>query len=330
MYGDSLCKLIITLLCTVMLPKISLASNIYMATNGNDSNDGFSYSHPVATLKRAIELATTHPDTAKSETRILVQPGTYRNQTVAIEGNNLKGRLIIMGQSEKPVDFPIFLGDGSVKNWLKVKSSNGRVTGLTIQALQIRNYFTAISLEGNRDDTNAYNSGTIIRRNIFSNIGSIASISDEPGSTAAIRFFNSKNNLVEFNSFTSIRNRKGCGALHAIYVAHFSSGNRVINNNFDDVCGSVIKLRDRSNDNFIENNKFSNTENSPGIEEWFCDMQARKDCTKKLGECPSTGNIQRNNFLNNSGKAGMVSVLGNSEKRTWCSAEDFSRDRIIN
>ena len=306
----------------------SFALDLYVAENGRDSNDGTSISRAVATISHAVELAVLDHASSNEPVRVVVLPGTYKGQSVVIDGGLLKGSLTIIGQSKNPVDFPVFAGNGNDQTWLTLKSSNGRLTGLTIQALQIRDYFTAISLEGNRDVPHAYNSGTTIRRNIFRNIGSIASTHGDTGSTAAVRFVNSRDNLVELNQFHTIRNKKACGGLHALYLAHFSSGNRIINNSFDDACGSVVKLRDRSNDNIIENNRFTNIEKAPAVEEWFCDMNARKDCTKKLGECPSTGNVQRENSLSSSAQSEMISIVGNREQRAWCSANDFTRERV--
>lgn len=306
----------------------SFALDVYVAENGSDSNDGASSLRAVATIKHAVDLVVLDHGSSKEAARIVVLPGTYKGQSVVIDGDFVKRPLTIIGQAKNPADFPVFLGNGGAQTWLTLKASSGRSTGLTIQALQIRDYFTAISLEGNRDAPHAYNSGTTIRRNIFRNIGSVASTHDDTGSTAAVRFVNSKDNLVELNQFRTIRNKKACGALHALYLAHFSSGNRIINNNFDDACGSVIKLRDRSNNNIIENNRFTHIEKAPAVEEWFCDMDARKDCTKKLGECPSTGNVQRENSLTDSAQSEMISVVGNRTQRAWCSAEDFTSERV--
>ncbi len=304
------------------------AADIYLSPNGDDTNDGTSPSHSVATLPYAIQLAQNHFRQNAHEVRILVQKGTYLAQSVAMNIDKGTGKLSITGESNDPASFPVFDGSGSATTWLTLKSSRGIDTGLTIQGLKITNYFTAISLEGNRDVSNLNNYGTIIRRNIFSNIGSIASIDANQDSTAAIRLVNSKNNLIENNFFKSIRNKKGCGALHSIYVAHFSSGNKIINNTFDDVCGSAIKLRDRSDNNLIQGNRFSHLENVPAIEEWFCDMGARKDCTKKLGECPSTENLQQGNLVLNSGSSPLISIVGNLAPRPWCTQDDFGRPRI--
>lgn len=305
-----------------------LAADIRMEPNGDDRNDGRA-NKPVATLQRAVDLALSDPRAGSEPMRVVIQSGTYRGQKVQIDGRKLVGELTIIGLGTESKDFPIFRGDGDKTTWLTLKSDTGRATGLTIQAISVHDYFTAISLEGNRDDPQAFNSGTTIRRNDFHNIGSIA-IRDEDVSFAAVRFYNSKNNLVENNFFGSIRNKreKDCGSLHSIYIAHFSSGNRIINNTFEDACGSVIKLRDRSNNNRIEGNRFKAIQNAPAIEEWFCDADARKDCTKKSGECPSTGNVASSNDLSGSPGTQYIAILGDRIPRAWCSAEDFSRERV--
>lgn len=318
------------LFATLLLSSGSaLAATIYLGSEGSDSADGSSETKAVATLERAVNLSFALRERTSEPLRIVVLPGTYRGQSLVIDGGRLPGDLTIIGQGDDPKEFPIFVGDGRQTTWMTVKLSNGKNTGLTIQALQIRDYFTAISLEGNRDDPNAGNSGTTIRRNIFRRIGSIAT-TRSGNSTAAIRLVNSKNNLIENNYFNTIRNKdaKECGSLHSIYLAHFSSDNRIVNNTFDDACGSVIKMRDRSNSNQIENNRFSRIEKAPIMEEWYCDAGARTDCTKVLGECPSTGNMERGNQVTNSPSAAKISVAGDRVPRKWCSGDDYARARL--
>lgn len=314
-------------LATMMAP--AGAADIHMAPGGHDARDGSSRDVAVATLGRAFELALSHPQRRKEPMRIIVGKGTYRGQAVVLDGTRLGNELTLIGDANDPKEFPIFAGDGEVTTWLTLNGDRGHRTGLTIQALQIRDYATAISLEGNRDARERFNAGTIIRRNIFRNIGSIA-LRRNDISTAAIRFVNSRDNVVENNYFDTIRNKvqKQCGSLHSLYLAHFSSGNRITENTFNDACGSVVKFRDRSNDNVVSDNKFVRIEDAPVLEEWFCDKGSRKDCTKSLGECPSTGNVQRNNSQAESRNSQLVSVIGERKPRQWCSAEDFSKERI--
>lgn len=311
------------------LVSVSLfAADIRMEPNGDDNNDGRA-NRPVATLQRAVDLALADPRAKTEPMRVVIQSGTYRGQRVQINGSKLVGQLTLLGLGSTPKDFPVFRGDGDQSTWLTLKSDTGKPTGLTIQAIGVQNYFTAISLEGNRDNPQAFNSGTTIRRNSFRNIGSIGTNTDGV-STAAVRFVNSRDNLVENNFFGNIRNKrdKDCGSLHSIYAAHFSSGNKIVDNTFENACGSVIKLRDRSNDNLIEGNRFRSIQQAPAIEEWFCDAGARKDCTKKLGECPSTGNVVRDNDLSGSPGTDYVAILGDRTQREWCSPAAFSRERV--
>lgn len=302
------------------------ANPFHLAPDGNDARDGTNRTKSVATLKRAWELAAAQP--RGSEVTVLVHPGIYVGQWIRIDGApptavTLRG---VMVDDQRPI---FDGGQNAHQTWLRLWASQGRPTGLTIERLAIRNYHTAISLDGNRDDPAANNHGTVIRDNVFERIGTIASNDPKAFATAAIRFVNSSGNTVERNRFLSIRNIKGCGALHALYLAHFSSRNRIVDNSIDDFCGSAVKLRDRSNDNLVAGNSFRHAEASPAIEEWFCDMRGRKDCTKKKGECPSTGNIDQRNSIEGSGESRRVSVVGPTVLRPWCSPVDFRRGRVI-
>ncbi|MGM9488994.1 right-handed parallel beta-helix repeat-containing protein [Ideonella sp. YS5] len=308
----------------------AVAADIHMATNGDDARDGRTPASAVASLGRAFDLALSDPRGKSEAMRIVVGTGTYKGQAVVLDGARLGREVTVIGAASEPKDFPTFVGDDDHRTWLLLKSDKGQRTGLTIQALEIRGYATAISLEGNRDAVDKFNSGTTIRRNVFSHIGSVDLKSSEL-STAAIRFVNSQDNVVEDNFFATIRNKeaKQCGGLHAIYLAHFSSRNRIKGNTFQDACGSVIKLRDRSNDNVIENNRFKKVEDAPVIEEWFCDKDARKDCTKKLGECPSTGNRQQGNTQSDSRNSKLIDISAAATPRGWCAKDDFAKPRVV-
>lgn len=329
MQRPSNCSWLILFATLLLSSGSALAATIYLGSEGSDSADGSSETKAVATLERAANLSFALRERTSEPLRIVVLPGTYRGQSLVIDGVRLSGELTIIGQGDDPKEFPVFVGDRQQTTWLTVKSSTGKRTGLTVQALQIRDYFTAISLEGNRDDPNAGNHGTTIRRNIFRRIGSIAT-SGSANSTAAIRFVNSKDNIVENNYFDTIKNKdaKECGSLHSIYLAHFSSNNKILDNTFNDACGSVIKIRDRSNNNQIENNRFSHIEKAPILEEWFCDAGARRDCTKTLGECPSTGNMEKNNQVTDSQLPERISIAGDRVPRKWCSSDDYARKRL--
>lgn len=312
-------------LAALALPTTLPAADIHLAPDGDDRAGGQAPAQAVATLARAVSLALEQP----GANRILVAPGLYRGQGVVIDGRRLGQGLTIMGTASDPREYPRFIGDGGATTWLMLRASDGRETGLVIEGLRIANYLTAISLNGNRDDPAGFNSGTIIRRNIFNAIGSIAVQGDVLG-TAAVRLVNARNSRIEDNYFNGIRNRTlaQCGAMHPVYLAHFASGNRIVGNSFQNICGSAIKLRDRSSHNHIVGNRFVEVERAPAIEEWYCDKAERADCTKQLGECPSIGNVQSDNEFRGIPKARRVVVRGGRTVRDWCPADAYRAGRI--
>lgn len=300
-------------------------ATLHLAPDGRDEAEGTSRGEAVRSMTRAWELAGKQPK--DGVVTIMVHPGTYRGQALLIDGSRPNPKVTWKGQRENGQG-PVFVGDARRPTWLRLKASDGQPTGLTIEGVEVREYLTAISLEGNRDDPRASNEGTVIRNNVFRRIGTIAVNDPQKDVSAAVRFVNSHNNVVSGNRFLTIRNVARCGALHAVYVAHFSSGNQIVDNEFEDLCGSVIRFRDRSNDNLVRGNRFRRVEQSPAIEEWFCDKVEKKNCTKQLGECPSTGNISEGNELVDSTKAEKLSIIGPTTPRPWCNPKDYQRNRV--
>jgi parallel beta-helix repeat protein len=177
---------------------------------------------------------------------------------------------------------------GNGGTWLSLHAGSG-LSNIRISGLEITNYQTAISFNGQRENTTQWNGGNIIKDNIFSNIGQISKPDAKP-STAAIRLVNSDHNLITNNRFINIKNNDKCALLHAIYVAHDSTDNIIENNFFKDSCGDAIRLRDSSNNNIIRKNVFQMAWAKSPISEWHCDKKIRTDCTKKTGEYPSISN----------------------------------------
>ena len=221
------------------------AGTIYLAPAGKDSSDGLKAAKPVATLDRAVALALAQSARTGEAMTVQVARGSYRGQTLVLDGKQLVAPLTITGTSTETAQYPSFFGD-SRATWLRVNAKAGRATGLTISRLRIARYATAISLNGDRNSPDTFNSGTVIRNNVFNKIGSMTQTTDSP-STAAIRLVNSRDNIIAQNYFHTTRNRtaQDCSLLHPIYVAHYSSGNHITGNTIQDFCGDGIKLRDR-------------------------------------------------------------------------------------
>ena len=304
----------------------AIAADIYVARNGSDVADGSAPQKALASVGKAISVGKANSDRTGEDITILVGPGIYRGTNIVLSEGQFRGKLTITGTSEKASEYPAFYGNGS-GTWLTYNGSGGKATGLTIRGLRIVDYGTAINLVGDRRSPDMNNAGTVIQNNVFARIGS------RPGkerSTAAIRLVNSHDNIFENNYFNSIRNYplKECGYLHSIYIAHYSSGNRIRKNAFQDFCGAAIKLRDTSNDNLIEDNTFRTNDPVPAIQESYCDMSAMAKCTKKSGECPSTGNVASTNHYPGLAISQRISIEGSEDPKPWCQAASFSTPRI--
>ena len=315
------------LLPGLLAPIAAQGATLYLAPAGSDQADGRSPQAPLATLAAAVARAEQAP--AGEDTQVVVLPGLYRGQSVDLDGRRLHGRLTVTGSGNDPAAYPTFAGDGS-GTWLRYRGAEGRDTGLTLRALRIARYATAITLNGNRNDPAAFNKGTVLENLVLAQIGSDTTNGAKP-STAAIRLVNAQDTVVRGVFFHTIRNapRDKCGGLHAIYLASHSTGARIEGNTFQDFCGSAIKLRDASGGATITGNHFRDADAAPAIEEWFCDMARTDECTKAGGECPSTGIIVTGNDFGNLPTDRRVIVRGSRVARPWCPPGSASAPRFL-
>jgi len=247
------------------------------------------------TLQKAINEAVKISDSKIERIVIAVKSGVYKKQKVVTSGNS-NGIPIIIEPSYKEGKKPVFDGDGKVLQWFTLNNANGKPTRITIDGMEVKNYLTAISLNGNRECDTASNGDNIIKNCIFENIGQIANKKWKP-SFAAIRLVNSYSNKIEGNRFIDIRNVTGCAGLHSIYIAHDSCNNIIEKNIFDGGCGPTIKVRDYSNFNIIKDNIFKNQNTYTIFLDAYCNRDKYKGCTKKSPECPSWGNIFEDNTI---------------------------------
>ncbi len=307
-------------------------SEIYVSPTGNDSNDGAAET-PLRSLQKALDIA--YAQSADSNIDVRIGNGIYMGQSAIVNLKEDIPRVTIVGEL-KDGKRPIFAKGKKNRYWLRINANRGQETKLSIKNLEIRDYFAALLLFGNRDNIKMGNYGSHIENNIFRRIGSTPQTSTGALSTGVLILANSSKNIVINNQFLDIENATGCGALHALYIAHFSSKNKISNNLFKNTCGSPVKLRDRSNENLVSDNRFEEIIGVPSIQEWFCDKDFKKNyCTKKLGECPSTGNIIRNNAFMGSDDRGSASgnnvqIFGKDIPRSWCMKSQFSSPRFLN
>lgn len=276
----------------IALAAFSSAANanvvqIFLEPHGSDAADGSTQERAVATLQRAMDLAVQFDRTQVEQVIIRVGSGIYGGQHVKLGSYHTGIDISIIGAARNGI--PVFDGKNKPITWFTLNWQTQNGGRLHIEGLEIRNYLTAIAFVGNREAPSRSLGGNTIRHMIFSRIGQRDPKSSLV-STAAIVFVNSRNNIIEKNKFFDIRNLKTCVKLHSVYLAHHSSNNRIIENEFNGFCGSPIRLRDGSNNNFAIGNLFLNVESETLFDEWYCNRSITVGCTKKTPECPSWGN----------------------------------------
>ena len=271
----------------VMWSNISYSSNafkIYLSPQGSDSDRGLTKSYPVETLARAQEILKTYDP--NQEIEVHINQGTYYDQSVIWTYTN--GHSITFKPTDTSKGRPVFDGGGSIATWFKLSKSNGSESSLKFRYIKVQNYNIAMSFEGNRNDFASWNSGNELYGMYFYRIG--GKYTDFKYSPAAIRFANSRNNIVENSYFVDILNdSKTASYIHAIYFAHYSSDNKVVRNQFHTINGDPIRVRDESNYNYIAGNRFYSSGARAFYSDWYCNEDTR-DCSKASGECPSIGN----------------------------------------
>jgi hypothetical protein len=238
-------------------------------------------------LQQAIDYSYTYTPRNVTSIRFLIHKGTYNKQAATLHPK--PGIHYEFTSAANGDHLPIFDGHQQPLTWLKIISTNGFDSGVSISRLNIKNYATAISIEGDREDTKKFNAENKIFNMRFENIGQ-TSLKSSP-STAAVRLVNSRANEIRDNQFINIQNIQQCGLLHSIYLAHHSSDNLIQHNSFINFCGSPIRTRDDSNRNTARFNSFTHIQSEQLMDQWFCDKDQRQDCTKQQPEQDSHSNV---------------------------------------
>jgi len=286
-------------------PSPTLSKNgplvVFMGPNGRDQNSGFTLNTPILTLKRAQHVLRDQLRNRHRDVEIRIGAGTYRNQTVRWTFTMPAHTITFMPLLDDK-NRPVFDGSSTKDaTWFRLDHADGRKTNLVFHYIRVENYSTAIDFRGNRDRTEGFNSSNRIFGSYFFNIGK--------GSTAAVRLVHSKNNEIINSHFVDVLRSDGCGQLHALYVAHMSSGNQILRNRFENSCGDPIRIRDYSNDNIINENNLIRVGVNAAYTDWYCDHDERSDCTKKTPECPSWDNQFRENVLDKNFAGERLSVF---------------------
>lgn len=281
---------------------IDSATSVFMAADGDDRDDGLTPETAVRTLSRIQEVLAIRR--MQQDVRVVIAPGLYVGQTVVwtyVDSRYEINFVSSVYQSGKPVvgvaEWPIFDGAGE-DMLLQLDVGAGQATHLGFFGVHIRGYATmGIHFRGNREDEEAgWNGSNQVVECLFTDIGSLANGGE--GGFGALDFVNSRNNRVVGNLFRAIENAtESAGRLHAVYLAHFSSGNEVRDNVFLRVSGDPVRMRDDSSFNLITDNVFDMSGVAAPVSEWWCNREQNPNCTKLAAECPSWQNTVQNNQI---------------------------------
>lgn len=284
---------------------------IYLSPTGVDSNDGLTPNTPVLTLEAAESIIQVlNPD---SDVEIRIKQGTYTaGQTTW--NTFLDGHTI----SFMPVDFQVGMGEADIAGrpvfrplgapewWLYAQLPQGHpggTTGLRFYYLRVENYQNGLMIHG-RYTTNENGlripatdgaNGNQIRGMYFYHLGSLHTGSPSYG-VAALDLVNSSDNYVRANQFLYLENgTPNQSHIHAVYMAHGSSNNIVINNKFRYISADAVRIRNQSNGNEVTGNTFDHTGQHAHLVDWFCDG----DCVTPTSpqECASHGTYFHDNVI---------------------------------
>jgi hypothetical protein len=260
--------------------------NLYVSPKGDDAADGRSEAKALKTLGKA--LSTYESSCSSRSTRITLAAGSYGREQLTLRSVPCP---LEIGSSGGYAQFDGG-GDGT---WFTLATPGAKQIDLSISGMEVANYQSGVSVNGNRNDPEGWIGGVKVLKNRFVRIGSFRD--GQPPATAVVRLVNARSVLIEGNEFQTIRNLTHCGGLHSVYIAHRSSGNRVVGNSFVDGCGETVKVRDSSSNNVVERNKFKQQEGSALFLDSYCDASTGAECTKAEPECPSWNNVFRENTI---------------------------------
>jgi hypothetical protein len=314
--------------------------NVYMApsaSGGSDANTGLSKSSPVLTMNRVQAVLRAAAPAADVVVDIL--QGNYTvgetDWTYYISGHTISFQAdgYVSGGGRPAAGDPVFTNTTSggvhpAAYWFKVLTPgasdpfhNGGTTGLRFYYLRVRDYTGGISFDGQTGHTylDTENPPMYIKPSAGVNGNTVFGMSFEQIGNkytagtwgyGAILFTDSSSNTIDNNTFDSVENTTNPGAIHDLYITHFSSSNTVTRNKFVTASSYAIKVRDRSNFTKVDSNTFNDTGGSSAYRDEFCDLA----CVQANPGTPRQCASYDNRFTNNS----IGTVYGSSASQaTW-------------
>jgi hypothetical protein len=285
---------------------------LYLDPSGSDSNSGRSRNDPIQSLAKAHDLLRSARPTTDVEVRIA--QGTYTappivwrfyvpDHTVTF----LPADYAYGGGVDSFAGRPVFRSNGVSGFWFTARpprgldGPDGLDSRLRFYYLQVQEYDRGgLMINGGttvidgirRPAGGGLNSNTIVGM-YFTHLGSGRTTGTD--GYGGVDLVNSSGNTVHHNHFVALVNKdSGKNLIHGVYLAHHSNDNVVQRNNFTEISGDPIRVRNDSNGNEITGNAFERTGLGGQYSDWFCDA----DCAEREGlprECASHGNVFQEN-----------------------------------
>ncbi|GIH19740.1 right-handed parallel beta-helix repeat-containing protein [Rugosimonospora africana] len=286
---------------------------LYLSPTGSNSNTGSSPASPLATLdgaQAALVAADPHTDV---EVRIgagtYVATGAPARWRFYVPGHSISflpatyrpGR--ITPQSQRPV----FHGPDTPAWWFQANlpdGSPGGDTNLRFVDLIVEHYSaggmtiagpTGVDENGVAVPTSAGLNHNVVSGMTFRDGGSLY-VPSHYG-WGALDFVNSSDNLIVGNLFERLENSGADGLMHGVYLAHDSSRNTVVGNQFVDISNDPVRVRNDSDDNRVYANVFVRAGADGFVTDWFCDATCVAENPGHTRECASHGNVFHDNEL---------------------------------
>ncbi|MEU2513143.1 right-handed parallel beta-helix repeat-containing protein [Streptomyces syringium] len=259
--------------------KAVVGVRVHVSATGSDSNPG-TKKKPVKSLAQAHKIAVRKQATA---VEIRIKNGTY----VSPQLNwTLRARVTIRPDGSGR---PVFRGQpGKRLYWLRTTEAGAQ---FDIRGLQLQEYTRGgIFFRGSSRNN--------IRGMVFTHIGSKHALSGVTQGNGGVHLNDSNRNWIAGNRFNALENipldpdgdgpkkPTGIAEIHAVYFGARSSDNTVTGNRFTTVSGDPVRMRNRSDNNVIDANRFARTGYKGLASDWY---------DEDASECESIGNSFTNN-----------------------------------
>lgn len=299
-------KNILFLLIITMLLSVELNAAKYILVSGDINDNSSVPDDPLASFETIVPtLNDAHTyiiNNLYSNNEIIesitvyIREGLYSQQKIDWIATSPNYNMTIKAYNNEKVIFDGKISDDSLKDKFFVFRGNGNRSNIVIEGLTIQNYYNGI-IFGYADNGSIfpYSSHNTIKNNIFFKIGNKYSTSSHRDIKAyyGLEFQNSSYNLVESNVFHEVENDKYIEGVrthsypHALYIAHGSCNNSIVNNYVGLCSGDAFRVRNASNNNLFEGNYINQSGTAGFFSSWY------KQIT---GEEPSFGTFAKDNI----------------------------------